>query len=389
MPLVIAINSTHTQVADTVEMRKTFLQILRTAFADAHAAAYSTNQLIFQVEVPNSIQWATSTAEQALDDVQNIYVDLFKQGVRVFRLDAILPREVSATGKTEQESALQPLARIMRALEHTHQRQPGSLPPVYRLRVGTGKPAGVQALPSISQLEQAQRFFERITEVAGIPEISSRLLSVDVHAGTDYSSQQVEVFSPRKTAHLARWAAQHPNIALGGGAVDFQPPSAVQAMRAGGFRFFQLSDALYVARREAFVALSIIENTTMVGRPGVYLSNWIGEIDKAMQEDPAPWKNIYIGNGFDHLLQRKFSFIDRTHRVMGVDDVRSARQRLFKNFEEYPALLMALHQFFPHQFDQVITGSLRSTPQELIDAHIAAAFEKYCQACGWKRKPHD
>jgi len=389
MPLVIAINLTHTQVADIVETRETFLQILRTAFADAQAAAYPTNQLIFQVEVPNPIQWATSAAEQAVDTVQNIYVDLFKQGVRVFRLDGILSLEVSATGKTEQESALQPLARIMRALEHTHQRQPGSLPPVYRLRVGASQPVSAQAVPSIGQLEQAQRVFEWITEAAGIPEISSRLLSVDVHAGTGYSSQQVKVFTPRKTAHLAQWVAQHPNIALGGGAVDFQLPSAVQAMRADGFRFFQLSDALYVARREALVALSIIENTTMIGRPGVFLSNWIGEIDKAMQQDSTPWKDIYPGNGFDQLLQRKFSLIDRTHRFMNEDDVRNARQRLFKNFEEYPAPLMALHQFFPHQFDQVIMGSVRNTPQGLIETYIAAAFEKYCQACGWKRKPHD
>jgi D-tagatose-1,6-bisphosphate aldolase subunit GatZ/KbaZ len=155
------------------------------------------------------------------------------------------------------------------------------------------------------------------------------------------------------------------------------------------FAFMRIGQELTYTMREALFSMAMMENETMIGKPGVYLSNFIIELDRAMQSAPRHWQKYYTGNRFEQLIARKYSLYDRSRFYWEDKEVRKTKKRLFDNLIEYPIPLTVMRQFMPRQYERVAAGELENKPEALVMDAVRYALRRYSRACGWMENTHD
>lgn len=105
-------------------------------------------------------------------------------------------------------------------------------------------------------------------------------------------------------------------------------------------------------------------------------------LEKTMIEEPKYWKKYYPGNEKQQSFKRKYSFSDRLRYYWPMEELDSARNRLFENLRLNQIPTSLLSQYMPTQFYQVCEGLINKDPKELIHSYIQTVTGIYSRACG-------
>ena len=249
-----------------------------------------------------------------------------------------------------------------------------------------GKPWYVLGLPSwvwtAEKYADYQWASERAFKQAGLTDAWQRTAALAVQPDIGYTDDAVRDYRSDPSVDLkAFWERSGHFVAYAPGA-DFQSEPALRRMLADHFAILGIGPVLSFAMREALFSLAMIENEWMIGKPGARLSNLIVELDKAMQLNPVHWQALYtIGNGFDQMLARKYSYQDRSRFYWQEKDVQSALDQLFRNLSHNPPPLTLLRQFMPDLYWPLREGAFENKPETLVIQRIQQAYRPYLDAC--------
>jgi len=238
-------------------------------------------------------------------------------------------------------------------------------------------------------VENAVDRFAQIAEAAELPGMKKRLLAVRISLGSGYNSEKVFPFDQSLLKEMGGCEYGGHPLALEAQQTDFQSQRVLNQLVDNHFVFLGVGPELTYTMREALFSLAMMENETMLGKPGVYLSNYIIELDRAMQAVPHHWQKYYTGNGFEQLVDRKYSFYDRSRFFLEDKEVRKMKKRLYDNLTVHPVPLTVLRQFMPRQCERVAEGVLENKPKALVMDAVRRVLRRYSRACGWMEITHD
>lgn len=208
--------------------------------------------------------------------------------------------------------------------------------------------------------------FAETAVAAGLPEMKERLLAVRIILGAGYNSEKVIPFGSSLLKELGGCVYGDKPVLLDALRTDFQQQMMLDQLVDNHFACLNVGPELTYTIRKALFSMAMMENETMIGKPGVYLSNFIIELDRAMQSAPHHWQRYYSGNGFEQLIARKYILYDRSRFFWKDKEVRKTKKRLFDNLIEYPIPLTVMRQFMPRQYERVAAGELENKPDALV-----------------------
>ena len=256
-------------------------------------------------------------------------------------------------------------------------------------RQEAGRVENQRRVVSRKDVEDAVDWYAQIAAAAGLPKMKKRLLAVRIFLGPGYDSENVIPFDSSLLKEMGGCEYGEYTVVLEAQQTDYQSQTVLNQLLDNHFAFLRVGLELTYSMREALFSLAMMENETMVGKPGVYLSNYIIELDRAMQAVPHHWQKYYTGNGFEQLVARKYSFYDRSRFFLEDKEVRKMKKRLYDNLTAHPVPLTVLRQFMPHQFERVAAGVLENKPKALVMDAVRRVLRRYSRACGWAEIMHD
>lgn len=217
----------------------------------------------------------------------------------------------------------------------------------------------------------------------GLENAWQRVVAVVTQPGVEYGDQTIFDYDPERAADLSRFIESYDHLVYEAHSTDYQTREALRQLVRDHFAVLKVGPALTFAFREAVLALTMIEQELLSGRPGETPSNLADALEQAMLDNPAHWERYYNGSLEEQRFARKFSLSDRSRYYWPVPSVQTALNRLFGNLGQDPIPLTLLSQYLPVQFARVREGSLANRPRALILDKIASVLSNYACACAY------
>jgi len=338
--------------------------------------------------------WQDGSDESALQKACEFISGLVGLGFNKLGIHAgNLRKGDNVYGTLAQEKSIARETALYQAAEQAAVDLPDEEKPVYVINACPGQVIGGAEdqgrAASRKDVENAVNRFAQIAAAAGLPEMKKRLLAVRASPGSGFDSEKVIPFDSSLIKEMGGCGHGGHPVALEVQQADFQPQTVLNQLVDSHFAFLSVGSELTYVMREALFSLAVMENETMIGKPGVYLSNFIIELDRAMQSAPQVWEKYYLGNGFEQLVARKYSLFDRSRFFLEDKEVRKMKKRLYDNLVAHPVPLTVLRQFMPRQYERVAAGELENEPKALVMDAVRYVLRKYSRACGWAEIRHD
>jgi len=354
-------------------------------------AEFPQDRLFFGVNDLGPSLWQD---ESALKKACEFISDLVSLGFNKLGIHAGELLKGDPIGETlAQEIIIAREMALYQAAESAAVELPDEEKPLYVINAHPVQEAGrvkdQRRVASREDVEDAVDRFAKIAAAAGLPEMKKRLLAVQVSLGFGYDCEKVFPFDSSLIKEMGGCGHGGHPVVLEAQQTDFQPQTVLNQLVDNHFAFLSVGLELTYTMREALFSLAMMENETMIGKPGVHLSNYIVELDRAMQSVPSHWQDYYKGNGFEQLVARKYSFYDRSRFFLEDKEVRKTKKRLYDNLTAYPVPPTVMRQFMPHQYESVVAGELENKPKALVMDAVRNVLRRYSRACGWKEIKHD
>jgi len=260
--------------------------------------------------------------------------------------------------------------------------------PVYVIGTDVPPPGGMlgaenhawtsRASDVASTIEETRKSFER----EGLEAAWDRTLAVVVQPGVDFGPENILEYDHKRAEKLVSLIRSGGRFVFEAHATDYQDTKALGRMVADRFAILKVGPALTFALREAFTALEHIEAELFSGREDLRLSNLRQTVEKAMDENPAPWKSYYPEGDDVPIALRYHSYSDRTRYFWPLPEVQASIQRLLKNVSTRPIPLPLISQCLPRQYEAIRSGRLKPTPEALIRSKIMEVTARYSAVCG-------
>jgi D-tagatose-1,6-bisphosphate aldolase subunit GatZ/KbaZ len=353
---------------------------------------FPRDRLFFGVNDLSPSLWKDESIESALKKTCVFISDLVSFGFNKLGIHAAIPLKGDpADQPLPQEVIITREVALYQAAEGAAAAMPEEEKPLYVIDVhpGRGKAEGQNTMLHKEDVEIAVDRFVQIAAAAGLPEMKERLLAVRIFLGAGYDSEKIIPFDSSLLKELGGCVYEDKPVVMEVLQTDFQMQTVLDQLVHNHFGFMRIGPELTFTMREALFSLAMMENETMIGKPGVYLSNFIIELDRAMQSAPQHWQKYYTGNGFEQLIARKYSLYDRSRFYWEDKEVRKTKKRLYDNLIEYPVPLTVLRQFMPCQYERVAAGELENKPDALVMDAVRHALHRYSRACGWMENSCD
>ena len=360
----------------------------------AAEAEFPQDRLFFGVNDLGPSLWQDESDESALKKACEFISEIVGLGFNKLGIHAGEPLKGDPVGETlTQEIIIARETVLYQAAERAAAKLPDEEKPLYVIGVHPRQEAGrvedQRRMVNRKDIEDAVDQFAQTAEAAGLPDIKERLPAARIFLGTGYDSENIIPFDSSLLKELGGCVCRDRSVVLEAPQTDFQSQIVLDKLVDNHFAVLSVGPELTYAMREALFSLALMENETMLGKPGVYLSNYIIELDRAMQSAPQHWQEYYTGNGFEQLVARKYSFYDRSRFFLENKDVRKMRKRLYDNLTANPVPLTVLRQFMPRQYERVAAGELENKPKALVMDAVRYALHRYSRACGWMEINHD
>jgi len=277
-------------------------------------------------------------------------------------------------------------ARLCQIAEQTAVQQFGQSELCYVIGTEVPPPGGVANLESsltvtpVTQVAKTIRDHQQAFTEAGLTEaVWQRVIAVVVQPGVEFDNTRIHPFQADKTALLASFIRQIPQLVFEAHSTDYQPaPSYAQLVRQH-FAILKVGPQLTFALREALFALCLIEQQLL---PVEQQSCLIVICEREMQRQPDYWQAFYQVSADQQTLLRQFSYSDRIRYYWNLPVIMAAVERLIQNLTAVAIPLPLLSQFMPVQYEAVLNGELSIAPKALIQHKIRQVTARYAAACG-------
>jgi len=353
---------------------------------------FPPDRLFFGINGLNPSLWQGESVEHTLKKTGAFISDLVGLGFNILGIHAGISLKGDPVDQLlPQKVIIAREAALYQAAERAAAAVPDEKKPLYVIDIhpGQGMTEYQKKVVRKEDVEIAVDRFSQTAAAAGLPEIKERLLAVRISLGPGYNGEKVIPFDSSLLKELGGCTYNSKGMMLEALQTDFQSRDMLDRLVNNHFALLSVGPELTYTLREALFSLAMMENETMIGKPGVYLSNFIIELDRAMQSAPQHWQKYYTGNGFEQLIARKYSLYDRSRFFWEDKNVRKMKKRLYDNMVKYPVPLTVLRQFMPRQYERVTAGKIENKPDALVMDAVRCALRRYSCACGWSENPHD
>lgn len=333
--------------------------------------------------------WQNEPADEAMAKSRGLVRDCVLAGYTKMHLDASM-----RCADDPQDAPLDKRVSARRAAELAHvaedafgQLASQQVAPRYVIGTEVPPPGGIRGEEeplSVTPPADVEETIEVTREEffkLGLEDAWQRVVAVVTQPGVEYGDQTIFDYHPERAADLSRFIESYDHLVYEAHSTDYQTRDALRHLVRDHFAILKVGPALTFAFREAVLALSMIEQELVAGKPGeVHLA---GALEQAMLDNPAHWEKYYSGSLEERRFARKYSLSDRSRYYWPVPSVQGALNRLLANLGPNPIPLTLLSQYLPVQFARVREGSLANRPRALILDKIALVLTDYAYACAY------
>jgi D-tagatose-1,6-bisphosphate aldolase subunit GatZ/KbaZ len=211
----------------------------------------------------------------------------------------------------------------------------------------------------------------------GLNDAVNRIIAIVVQPGVEFDHSSVVHYDPSLAVDLARYITQTP-LVYEAHSTDYQTAKAYRQLVRDHFAILKVGPALTFALREALFALAMIEKELISPEAQ---SQLISVIDQVMQDEPNYWKKYYSPVHSKAVIDIHFSLSDRLRYYWPHERIEQAVNKLFANLENVNLPLGILSQYFPEQFQRILSQELTATPEALVINKIQDVLRAYAYGC--------
>ena len=322
--------------------------------------------------------WKDLQAEEAMKHAEELVRSYADAGYRKIHLDASMG--CKGEGPLPPVKIAERAARLC-AVAETTAAEAGSIFYI----VGTEVPVpggetddmeGLQ-ITAVSNLGETVSTHQDAFSRYGLEDAWSRVCAIVTQPGVDFSHSSIHGFDEVAAKPLTDGILDYPGLAYEAHSTDYQTSEALQGMVNGHYVFLKVGPELTFAFREAIMALAHMETHLI---PVDELSLVVEALKTAMDDDPAHWRQYYIGDDQTKSVQKLFSYSDRIRYYWSVPPVVTAVKKLFANLRKADIPQMMISQYFPLSSSNVYCTNM---PRVLCIEHIQRVVKRYYDACGY------
>jgi len=321
--------------------------------------------------------WRNEQPTVAMDKARTLVRRYAAAGFRKIHLDA----SMSCGGEPPLTFAqIAERAADLCSVAEAHAPDPSAL--VYIVGTEVPIPGGETEEPdaldvtSVARLDDTIETHRQAFAAKGLDEAWSRIVSVVVQPGVDFSHTSVFPFEPAGAAPLRDAIESAPGLSFEAHSTDYQPTAALRSLVENHFFFLKVGPELTFRFREAVYALASIERCTA----GIEELSRLPEIlEERMVANPEHWKDYYQGEPEQVRMLRRFSYSDRVRYYWNDAEVADALQTLLRNLSANDLSDTLTSQYFPNfEF-----GQIPNNPDEIVRHCVQRSAYRYFAACGY------
>ena len=337
-------------------------------------------QLILGGDHLGPLTWSAEPEAEAMAKA-DVLIDAFvRAGFRKIHLDTSMrlgddPSDQPLTDETIARRA----ARLCAVAEHAA--KPGE-EPVYVIGSEVPVPGGATenedalSVTPPENLDATIAAFRAAFHAAGLDEAFTRVIAVVVQPGVEFADNTIITYDAQKARKLTDHAKALPFI-LEGHSTDYQPTSALGAMRKDGIAILKVGPALTFALREALYALEGMEKDLYAFSPAGGYSRFSDVLEQKLMQKPKYWERYYHGSESDLAFARRYSLSDRCRYYLEDDSIKEAIERLVHNINAKPLPFGLTSQYFPAQKEAILEHAGTVNAQWLIKQRIRDVIKTY------------
>ncbi len=345
----------------------------------------SRQQILFGGDHLGPVCWKQQPAEAAMLQAEQLISVYVAAGFQKIHLDTSMACADDVLPLADDVIA-ERAARLCLVAEQTALKHFGHSELCYVIGTEVPAPGGVTSLEaslevtSVAHVAKTLADHQQAFAAAGLTDaVWQRVIAVVVQPGVEFDNTHIHHFQADKTAALAGFIRDVPQVVFEAHSTDYQPAQAYTQLVRQHFAILKVGPQLTFALREALFALSLIEQQLL---PVEQQSCLMAVCEREMQRQPDYWQTFYQVSAEQLSLLRQFSYSDCIRYYWTLPVIQTAVDTLCQNLAAVQIPLPLLSQFLPVQYEAVINGELTPTPQALIQHKIRQVTARYAAACG-------
>ncbi len=310
------------------------------------------------------LTWSNEPEAEAMAKAEVLIDSFVRAGFQKIHLDTSMrlrddPLDQPLRDETIARRAAQLCAVAERAVEKDTQ-------PVYVIGSEVPVPGGATenedalAVTPPENLDATILAFRAAFHERGLDEAFSRVIAVVVQPGVEFADNTIITYDPEKAKKLTSHARTLPFV-LEGHSTDYQPTSALTAMRKDGIAILKVGPALTFALREALFALESMERDLYAFSPAGGYSCFKEVLEQKLMQQPKYWERYYHGTEGDLAFARRYSLSDRCRYYLEDEAIKVSIRRLISNINAKSLPFGLTSQYFPAQKEAILKrGSINA-----------------------------
>lgn len=335
------------------------------------------SQLVFGGDHLGPVCWRNEPAAAAMQKSADLIAAFVQAGFSKIHLDTSMPCADDPAQLTQETIASRAAQLCAVAERYATAAQPLS----YVIGTEVPAPGGVQQLEQhlvatvVSDVITTIKTHQAAFASAGLSsDVWQKVLAVVVQPGVEFDNSQVHAFNADAAAALSTFIKQQSGLVFEAHSTDYQTAEALQQLVQGQFAILKVGPELTFALREAFFALSHIEDALI---PMAQRSNLIASCRELMLNKPHYWQSFYPQADWQLL----YSYSDRVRYYWPEPQLQKVVAKLLANLPGAIPLPLLL-QYLPAAYQAVQQGVITNNVQSVLLFHIDQVLARYAKACG-------
>ena len=342
-------------------------------------------QLILGGDHLGPLVWSHEPEESAMSKAKALVRLFILAGFTKIHLDTSMkladdPADAILSTKVIARRGVELYEVCMAAYEELLKTKPDALRPVFIVGSEVPIPGGRQEAQEGVSVTLPEDFEETVTTYRqvfadrGHQSAWEDVIAVVVQPGVEFGDDDVFLYDRELALPLCNKLKEFEGIVFEGHSTDYQTKERLSQMVEDGIAILKVGPALTFGLREALFSLARIEEELVEKEKQ---SDFINALDRIMVENPGNWQKYYHGTPREIELKRKYSFSDRCRYYFSMPEFIEVQEKLFKNLSEVNISLNILHQYMPLQYEKVIRGEIKATPQALAKEGVLGFVYDY------------
>ncbi len=346
----------------------------------AHKAGFDTDMLILGGDHLGPLVWSNEDEADAMEKARELVTAFVRAGFTKIHLDTSM--RVNSDSKTERLSDAVIARRAASLCEAAEQAAGSGEKPVYVIGSEVPIPGGATenedslTVTSPKDLAATVETFRQAFSKAGLEDAFSRVVAVVVQPGVEFADNTIICYNATKARALTDFAKTLP-IVLEGHSTDYQPRTALAAMRQDGIAILKVGPALTFALREALFALESMEKDLYRFSPQGGYSRFADVLEQKLMQEPKYWARYYHGTEGDLAFARRYSLSDRCRYYLEDAEIKASIRRLVDNINAKPLPFGLISQYFPGQKEALLQDNGTASAETLIKERIKEVIDTY------------